>query len=97
MRRLVWLLCGLFSAAVAAAPDVVLKDLNGRERNVNEFVGRGKWVALTVWAHDCHVCAAEIHELAEFHRAHRSYIEATPRRPRRRMRRSTPPLLTHDN
>lgn len=26
-------------------------------------------MAVTVWAHDCGVCAAEIHELADFHRA----------------------------
>lgn len=71
MRRLLWLLCGLCSVAFAAAPDVALKDFNGRERNVNEYIGRGKWVALTIWAHDCHICAAEIHELAAFHRAHK--------------------------
>ncbi len=53
----------------AASPDIALKDFSGRERNVNEFIGRGKWVAVTVWAHDCGVCAAEIHEMADFHRA----------------------------
>lgn len=72
MNRLAVLVGGMLAVAIAAAaPDVALKDLNGRERNVNEFIGRGKWVALTVWAHDCHVCAAEIHEMAEFHRAHK--------------------------
>lgn len=72
MRRLAGVIVGLFVAAAAVAtPDVALKDFDGRERNVNEFIGRGKWVALTVWAHDCHVCAAEIHEMAEFHRAHK--------------------------
>lgn len=69
MRRLMWLVCALASMTAAAAPDVALKDLAGRARNVNEFIGRGKWVAVTVWAHDCGVCAAEIHELADFHRA----------------------------
>lgn len=70
MGRLAVLIGGLLAVAVAAAaPDVTLKDFNGRERNVNEFIGRGKWVALTVWAHDCHVCEAEIHEMAAFHRA----------------------------
>ena len=69
MRWLLWLVCTLTSVTVAAAPDVTLKDLAGRERNVNEFIGRGKWVAVTVWAHDCGVCAAEIHEMADFHRA----------------------------
>ncbi len=69
MRRLMWLVCAFASVTVAlAAPDVALKDFAGRERNVNEFIGRGKWVAVTVWAHDCGVCAAEIHEMADFHR-----------------------------
>lgn len=72
MGRFAILIGGMLAMALAAAaPDVTLKDLNGRERNVNEFIGRGKWVVLTVWAHDCHVCAAEIHEMAEFHRAHK--------------------------
>ena len=72
MGRLAVLIGGLLAVAVAAAsPDVTLKDLNGRERNVNEFIGRGKGVALTVWAHDCHVCAAEMHEMVDFHRAHK--------------------------
>lgn len=71
MRYGLGLLCALMAfAALAAAPDITLKDFNGRERNVNEFVGRGKWVAVTVWAHDCHICAAEIPELAAFHNAH---------------------------
>lgn len=59
------------AAALAAAPSVVLKDLQGRDRNVNEFIGKGKWVVAAIWAHDCPVCKREIHEMAFFYDKHR--------------------------
>jgi len=58
-------------AAMAAAPDIVLKDFSGKDVNVNRYIGKGKWVVVTVWAHDCHVCNAEIHEMTAFHKAHK--------------------------
>jgi peroxiredoxin len=64
------LLAAATAAAHAAAPDIALPDLDGRARNVNEFVGRGQWAVVVLWAHDCSVCAREIHEVADFHRAH---------------------------
>ena len=72
MRRLIGLVLAILPAvAWAAAPDIVLTDFTGRERNVNEFIGRGQWVAVVVWAHDCRVCDAEIGQMADFHRAHK--------------------------
>jgi peroxiredoxin len=55
---------------VAAAPDVVLKDFDERARNVNEFVGQGRYTVVTFWAHDCPICQRDIHEMAFFHDAH---------------------------
>lgn len=73
MRRVIWLLLAIFPAlAWAVSPDISLKDFAGREQNVNQFIGHGKWVAVVVWAHDCRVCDAEIHEMADFHRAHKN-------------------------
>lgn len=57
--------------AWAAAPSIALHDLDGRARNVNEFVGHGKWTIVVIWAHDCHICGREIGEMAAFHAAHR--------------------------
>lgn len=57
--------------ANAAAPNIPLKDFNGKTRNVNEFIGKGKWVIVTIWAHNCHICNREIHNLAFFHAEHR--------------------------
>lgn len=57
--------------AGAAGPSLILKDLNGASRNVNEFVGQGKWVVVAVWAHNCHYCNQDIHQMAFFHDDHR--------------------------
>ena len=59
-------------AVWAAPPDVVLKDFNGKDVNVNQYIGKGKWVVVTVWAHDCHICNKEIHEMSAFHQAHKN-------------------------
>jgi len=46
-----------------------LQDLDGRARNVNEFIGHDKWVIVVTWSHDCHICDLEIHEMAALHAA----------------------------
>lgn len=56
--------------AAAAAPDIALQDLDGRTRNVNEFIGRGKWVVVAIWAHDCPICNAEMPNMTFFHAEH---------------------------
>ncbi|MDH5649029.1 MAG: TlpA family protein disulfide reductase [Gammaproteobacteria bacterium] len=63
----------IFSNPVlAAGPDIPLKDFAGKTRNVNEYVGQGKWTVITVWAHDCHICNQEIHHMVFFHDAHKN-------------------------
>jgi peroxiredoxin len=70
--RMAAVLAGGFMAAVAlAAPDIPMRDLDGKPRNVNEFIGQGKWTVVVAWAHDCHICGREIHEMSDFHAAHR--------------------------
>lgn len=64
------LLAVVMASAQAGAPNIALPDLDGKPRNVNEFVGRGHWVVVVLWAHDCGICAREIHEVVDFHRAH---------------------------
>ncbi|MEW6131591.1 MAG: TlpA disulfide reductase family protein [Pseudomonadota bacterium] len=71
-RILALLILLLFSTAIhAAAPSVELRDLDGRPRNANEFIGHGKWTVVVAWAHDCLICKREIHEMAAFHVAHK--------------------------
>jgi peroxiredoxin len=59
-------------AAHAATPDIALPDLDGRPRNVNEFIGHGPWVVVVFWSHDCRICATEIHNMESFHEKHRA-------------------------
>jgi peroxiredoxin len=54
--------------ARAVPPDVPLSDFEGRVHNIASHLGQGQWVLVVAWAHDCHVCAAEMAELARFHR-----------------------------
>lgn len=61
---------GLTLTAWAETPSIMLRDLDGRERNVSEFIGKGKWTVVVAWAHDCHICDREIGEMSAFHRAH---------------------------
>ncbi len=56
---------------LAGPPDLVLKDLAGKPHNVNEYIGQGKWTIVMLWAHDCPVCNAEVHQMTFFHDDHR--------------------------
>jgi peroxiredoxin len=71
-RRIPAVLLGALMAmtAWAGAPDIPLHDLDGRARNVNEFIGHAKWTIVVTWTHDCHICDQEIDEMAKFHVAH---------------------------
>jgi peroxiredoxin len=65
------LLCLFPVLAWSASPNVVLKDRDGKDHNVNEFIGKGKWTVVTFWAHDCVICNQEIHQMMFFHDAHK--------------------------
>ena len=72
IRTILAVLLGGFLTATAwaDAPSIALRDLDGRERNVNEFIGKGKWTVVVAWAHDCRICDREIGEMSALHRAH---------------------------
>lgn len=55
----------------AMAPDLSLKDLNGNERPLSQYIGQGKWTVLVIWADDCEVCNAEIETFDFFHEEHK--------------------------
>jgi peroxiredoxin len=58
----------VFAPAFATPPDVPLSDFRGGVHNIATYLGRGQWVLVVAWAHDCHVCEAEMGEMAQFHR-----------------------------
>jgi len=55
----------------AGAPSIPLHDLDGRDRNVNEFIGHTKWTIVVAWSHDCRICDREIDQMAALHTAHK--------------------------
>jgi peroxiredoxin len=71
-RRILAVFLGtlLTMTAWAGAPSIPLQDLDGRARNVNEFIGHAKWTIVVTWSHDCRICDLEIHEMAALHAAH---------------------------
>ncbi len=54
-----------------APPEETLYDFEGRAHALDEYLGKGKWLIVTVWASDCAVCNKEIPEMVAFHKAHR--------------------------
>lgn len=74
LQRIRWLLVLLMMAplvVLAAGPDIRLRDVEGRERNVNEYIGQGKWTVVAVWSADCPICRRDIFHMAFFYDEHR--------------------------
>lgn len=62
----------LLPAPVSSAPpEETLYDFEDRPHALEEYLGKGKWLVVTVWASDCAICEREIPELVAFHDAHR--------------------------
>ena len=38
---------------------------------LDAYTGKGQWVILEIWAHDCHVCNETAHEYVAFHNKHK--------------------------
>lgn len=57
--------------AHAHAPSIELRDFDNTPRNVNEFIGKGQWTIVALWAHDCPICDKELGQMAAFHAAYR--------------------------
>ena len=56
---------------MAAGPDFRLKDVDGKEHNVNEYIGQGKWTVVAVWSADCPICRRDIYHMTFFYDEHR--------------------------
>jgi peroxiredoxin len=73
--RAKWMIASLLWLALmagASGMDFTLKDMNGRDRNVNEFIGQGKWTVVAVWESNCAICNQEIHQMSSFHDVHKN-------------------------
>ena len=69
--RLFLLILFLTPLPGSAAPDIELRRLDGQPQNVNEFIGKGKWTLVAIWAHDCPICNSEIPAFTFFHDEHK--------------------------
>jgi len=44
---------------------------NGKQNALENYIGKGKWVVVKIWAHDCHVCNTEAEAYVDFHNRHK--------------------------
>jgi len=68
------LLLSLFlvsSMSFAASEDTLLRDLQGGEQRLSDYLGKGKWVVFNIWGPKCPPCLEEVGELVSFHDEHR--------------------------
>jgi len=60
----------VFSSSLFAAEK--LYDFSGKQHQLSEYTGKGKWTVVMIWAHDCHNCNDEAHQYVAFHKKHQS-------------------------
>ena len=67
-------LLGLFGllllSPLASAEIKGFEDFNGKPQVLENYLGKGKWTIVMIWASDCHICNREAHEYVDFHLIH---------------------------
>ena len=67
-------LLGLFGllllSPLASAEIKGFEDFNGKPQVLDNYLGKGKWTIVMIWASDCHICNREAHEYVDFHLIH---------------------------
>ncbi len=48
-----------------------LQDMDGNNRVLHDYIGKGKWTIVMIWISDCHVCNQEASQYDDFHDKHR--------------------------
>ncbi|MDO8703887.1 MAG: TlpA disulfide reductase family protein [Sulfuricaulis sp.] len=74
VKRIKWLIIVMWLApalVLAAGTDIRLKDIDGKDHSVTEFIGQGKWTVVAVWSADCPICRRDIYHMTFFHDEHR--------------------------
>lgn len=73
MSRLRWPWAALMAVALVfstAAVSAPLHDLQGEVRSLADYVGKGRWLVVMIWASDCLICNAEAPAYARFQTRH---------------------------
>lgn len=65
------ILLTLTELTYAQEHSLLLRGLDGQHHSLNEYIGKGKWVVVNVWATACPSCRRELFDLASFHDRHR--------------------------
>ncbi|NOQ88471.1 MAG: redoxin domain-containing protein [Gammaproteobacteria bacterium] len=65
------LLIALLSGNASASLDVSLKSIDDSQHKLSEYIGKGKWVVLSIWGTRCPPCREEMPELVRFHDEHK--------------------------
>ncbi len=45
----------------------VLRDVEGNERSINDYLKKGKWLVVMIWASDCFICNKEAKHYVDLH------------------------------
>ena len=56
--------------ALGAGDDPLLKNLQGGEQRLSDFLGKGKWVLFNIWGPKCPPCLEEVSELVSIQDDH---------------------------
>ena len=60
----------LFVSAPVSAEMKGFEDFNGNPQVLENYIGKGKWLIVMMWASDCHICNREAHQYVDFHMIH---------------------------
>lgn len=55
---------------IAQADFKGFQDFQGNSQTLKNYVGKGKWLVVMIWASDCHICNKEAHQYVDFHMLH---------------------------
>lgn len=50
--------------------ELLMEGLDGEQHSLKEYIGKGQWVVVNVWATACPYCRRELFDLASFHDRH---------------------------
>ena len=61
----------LFVSVIAPLSALELQDFNGQPASIEQYAGKGQWLVVMIWAHDCRVCNEEASNYDFFHDAYK--------------------------
>jgi len=60
------IIASLATGMLSALPAAAMMDMDGKPIKIDSLVGKGQWTAVEIWASDCEMCRATIHEFLDF-------------------------------